>query len=203
MKILRLDLLAWGHFTGVELDLSSDAVQLIYGGNEAGKSTALRALRALFYGIEARSPDNFLHAHEKLRIGARVRDANGAELDFLRRKGTKNTFLARDEKPLDEAPLRKALNAVDEELFASLFGINHERLVAGGQSILRGGGDVGQSLFAAGLGGASLRTVLERLDAEAAELFKAHGQNQAINRACREHAEAKKQIAELSLRSGE
>lgn len=205
MKILRLDLIAFGHFTGVPLDFSGGAevVHVIYGANEAGKSTALRALRALFYGIEARSPDGFLHDYEKLRIGALVQHSDGTQIDFIRRKGAKNTFLARDGKPADEAPLRSCLSAVDEDLFTSLFGIDHERLVAGGQSILRGGGDVGQSLFAAGLGGASLRTVLEKLDGEAAELFKAQGQNQAINRACREHAEAKKQIAELSLASRE
>lgn len=201
MRINRLDLMAFGHFTGVELDFAGGpgAVHLVYGPNEAGKSTALRALRALFYGIEARSADGFLHDFDKLRIGALVEHSDGAVIDFVRRKGTKNTFLNRDGKPGDEAALQNAIRAVDDDLFTSLFGINHERLVAGGHGILKGGGDVGQSLFAAGLGGASLRDVLERLDSEAAGLFKPSGQNQTINRACREYKEAKDEIVKHAL----
>ena len=203
MRIIRLDLLAFGHFTGVALDLSDDeeTIHLIYGANEAGKSTALRALRALFYGIDTRSFDNFLHDHDQLRVGAVVQRSDGTVIDFIRRKGTKNTFLDRAGNPADDAPLRNALNSVNEELFASFFGIDHERLVAGGQSMLQGGGDVGESLFAAGFGGVSLRDVLEKLDGEAAALFKPLGQNQPINLKCREYKEAKEKVAALSLPS--
>jgi uncharacterized protein YhaN len=203
VRIIRLDLLAFGHFTGVRLDLSgaTEAIHLIYGANEAGKSTALRALRALFYGIEPRSSDNFLHDHDQLRVGAVVQRSDGTEIDFIRRKGTKNTFLDRAGNPADDASLQSVLNSVNEDLFTSLFGIDHERLVAGGQSMLRGGGDVGESLFAAGFGGVSLHDVLEQLDGEAAALFKPLGQNQPINRACLEYKEAKERVAALSLPS--
>ena len=53
MKILRLDLRAFGPFSDVSLDLAagSEGFHLIYGPNEAGKSSALRALRNLLYGI--------------------------------------------------------------------------------------------------------------------------------------------------------
>ena len=46
MKILRLDLIACGPFSGMSLDLSNgnEGLQLIYGPNEAGKSSALRAI---------------------------------------------------------------------------------------------------------------------------------------------------------------
>lgn len=205
MRIQRLDLLAFGHFTNVTLDLSAgpDVVHVIYGSNEAGKSTALRALRALFYGIDARSADNFLHEHSRLRIGAVVKLSDGAEIDFIRRKGNKNTFLDRADNPADEAPLRAALGGVDEELFTSLFGINYERLVAGGHSLLRAEGGVGESLFSAGFGGVSLRDVLEQLESEAAQLFKPQGQNQSINQACRQHKEAREKVAELLLPSRE
>jgi uncharacterized protein YhaN len=205
MKILRLDLLAFGHFSGVTLDLSGGehGVQLIYGPNEAGKSTALRALRGLFYGIERSSPDDFLHKYDRMRLGAVVRHSDGTVLDFVRRKGARGTFLDREEKPLDETPLQRWLAAVNEQQFVTLFGIDHQRLIEGGQRILSGGGDIGESLFEAGLGGASLHGVLQRLEEEASALFKARGQNQTINEACAEYAEAKKRIAEKSLPSQE
>ena len=49
MKILSLDLLAWGPFTDRSLRFTagSEGLHVIYGPNEAGKSSALRALRAL------------------------------------------------------------------------------------------------------------------------------------------------------------
>lgn len=201
MKILRLDLLAFGHFSDLQLDLSAGehGVQLIYGPNEAGKSTALRALRALFYGVETRSDDGFLHGNDKVRVGAIVRHSDGTTMDFVRRRGRLNTYLDRAGNAADETPLRRWLSAVDEQLFTSLFGIDHARLIAGGEGILRGGGDVGESLFAAGLGGGSLRAALQKLDEEAAELFKPQGQNQSINRACKEFAEARKEVTKHAL----
>jgi uncharacterized protein YhaN len=48
MRIDRLDLLAYGPFTEQSLDLADgdSGLHLIYGDNEAGKSTSLRALIA-------------------------------------------------------------------------------------------------------------------------------------------------------------
>ena len=47
MKIIQLNLLAFGHFTDTHIDLSNgeEGFHIIYGPNEAGKSSALRALQ--------------------------------------------------------------------------------------------------------------------------------------------------------------
>ncbi len=95
------------------------------------------------------------------------------------------------------------LNAVGEDLFTSLFGINHERLVAGGQAMVRAGGGVGESLFSAGFGGVSLRDILDKLEGEAGALFKPQGQNQPINQAVRLYKEAREKVAAHSLPSRE
>jgi len=48
MRFLDLDLVAYGPFTDVSLDLSagSQGLHIVYGPNEAGKSAALRAVLA-------------------------------------------------------------------------------------------------------------------------------------------------------------
>jgi uncharacterized protein YhaN len=53
VRLLELHLLAFGPFTDRRLDLSagSAGLHVVFGPNEAGKSSALRALRALLYGI--------------------------------------------------------------------------------------------------------------------------------------------------------
>ena len=64
MRLARLLLRAFGPFTDAELDLgradpSRPDLHLIYGPNEAGKSSALRAMTDLRFGIPQRSPDDF------------------------------------------------------------------------------------------------------------------------------------------------
>ena len=63
MKLLTLDLKAVGPFTGAVLDLSAGehGLHLVYGPNEAGKTSALRALSYLLFGFPVRSADNFVH----------------------------------------------------------------------------------------------------------------------------------------------
>ena len=79
MKILQLDLKAFGPFTGKTLHLSdgNNGLHIVYGPNEAGKSAALRALTAFLYGIHPKTPDNFLHDYNSLQIGARLQKSDG------------------------------------------------------------------------------------------------------------------------------
>ena len=66
VKILRLDLKAFGPFTGQILEFTSQdpGIHIIYGANEAGKSSSLRALKALLYGFPERTSDNFVHPND-------------------------------------------------------------------------------------------------------------------------------------------
>ena len=205
MKILELDLQAFGPFTNAKLDLTEgrEGMHILYGPNEAGKSSALRAVKCLLYGIPKNSPDNFVHENKALRIGGRLRNSDGSELAFLRRKGNKDTLLSAGGEPIDERALDRYLHGVTEEVFGLLFGIDHEALVRGGRNILEGKGETGQSLFAAAAGGANLRAVLEKIETDADKLFKSRGQTQAINKAISQHQELRKKISELSQSSRE
>ncbi len=203
MRIDRLDLIAYGPFTNRSLDLSEgDAgLHLIYGNNEAGKSTSLRALIAWLFGIPARTSDNYLHYNPQLRIGGKLRLSKGKELEFLRRKGTKGTLLGPDgESVLEDLILSPFLpGAIDEALFTKLYGIDHERLEAGGRELLNQSGDLGQALFSAAVGTAGLREILSDLKNGAEELFKPRASTKPVNRAISGFKEAQKQIRDLSL----
>src|SRR5213078_2925341 len=69
---------------------------------------------------------------------------------------------------------------LDENQFAMLFGLDHAQLVAGGDTISKGEGGLGQALFAAGAGLAGLRRIDDRLRARLDALFKPAGSKQAI-----------------------
>ncbi len=156
MRLLTLELLAYGSFTERALDLSGgkEGIHLIYGPNEAGKSVALRALTGFLFGILPRTNDNFLHDNARLRVGAQILGSDGSTLYAVRRKGSKDTLLSQSGDPMPNAALETYLGEVTRDLFSTMFAMDHEVLVEGGKALVDGGGDIGQSLFAAGNTGA-------------------------------------------------
>jgi uncharacterized protein YhaN len=174
MRIRRLDLVRYGRFTDEQLDLPPVApdIHIVFGPNEAGKSTVLGALEDLLFGIPARSPMNFLHAYRSMRVGATL-EANGDRLEIRRRKGNKNTILTPDDTPIaqGERVLMPFLANANREFFQRMFNLDHRRLRQGGREILDDRNEVGQVLFSASSGIQDLRGRLQALDAEADHLW--------------------------------
>ncbi|AUX47021.1 hypothetical protein SOCE26_085320 [Sorangium cellulosum] len=193
MKILELHLLAFGPFTDLRLDFSSPSpgLHVVYGPNEAGKSTALRAIRGLLYGIPHITPDAHLHHNTELRVGGRLAGAGGATLALVRRKGRVKTLRDPEDNPLDEAALAPLLGGATAELFETTFGLTHEALRQGAEALLQGKGDVGQSLFGAGLGGPGLQQLLATLRQEADEIFTPQARTRPLNEAIKAFEEAR------------
>jgi uncharacterized protein YhaN len=202
VKLNRLNLIRFGPYTDFNLDLESGNKQfhMIYGPNEAGKSTALRAISGLLYGIEETTTDDHLHGKADLRIGAVITEGREA-MAIIRRKGRKNTLLDRDEQPVDESLLTsRYLHGVSKELFLSMFGLGHDELVHGGRKLLAGEGEVGESLFGATAGIRNIHALRQALRNEADSLFTAQARNKPLNLAMRKFREAEKKAAQLSLR---
>ena len=194
MRFRRLSLDAYGPFTGTTLDLSrvkGNGLHLIYGPNEAGKSSALRAIRDLLFGMPQNTADAHLHAAPSLRLSA-VIERDGEELAFARRKKRKDSLVSLDDQPMDEARLARFLNGLDAATFDRLFGLDHKRLEQGGEEMLSGRGDVGEALFDAGASGRSVHRVKLALNEEAEALFKDRAQKPELNRLLSVYAEQKK-----------
>jgi uncharacterized protein YhaN len=196
VRFLELHLIAYGHFTSRVLDFSArpGALHVIYGPNEAGKSTALRAVTGLLYGIPPLTNDAHLHRMPDLRLGARLAGPGGESVYVTRRKGLKNTLLDRDDKPLDEAVLARLLGGVTEEMFRTMFGLDHESLRRGAEALLEGRGDLGESLFEAGLGGPALHTLRKDLADEAEAIYTQKSRTRPLNEALRVFLEAQKRV---------
>jgi uncharacterized protein YhaN len=185
MRILSLDFRAFGPFTGDRLDFRGGAanLHLIEGPNEAGKSSALRALKQLLYGIPERSTDDFVHQYKSFLLGATLQAADGQELTIYRRKGRKSLLAADEKTQLPETALAPFLGGVSQSDFERLFALDHTRLVSGGKALASGGGEMGESLFAAGAGIANLGKVKKTLEEDAARLFLGRGTLPLINKA--------------------
>ncbi len=184
MKIETLRLVAYGPFTDARVDFTGAGsdFHMVFGPNEAGKSSALRALRHMLFGIPVQTADNFRHAYANLRVGARLVAADGRCIDFLRRKGKVRTLRdADDESVLDDEALAPFLGGIDQAVFEQMFAIGHEDLVRGGQEIVSGRGRVGEALFAAGAGLIRLHAVQQGLEQECGALFRPGGSTPRIN----------------------
>ena len=200
MRLISLDLIAYGNFTSHRLVFpEGKGLYVIYGPNEAGKSTCIRAVRGLLYGIPETTTDDFFHESRRLRVGGALVRSDGEKLYVVRRKGRKDTLLGVDGRPLTEDTVRSFLGGVDKEMFIRVFGMSRDELMSGGRAIMEGKGGIGESLFAAGLGGADLKNLLETLESEALDLFKPGGTNPKLNLEARTYKEVKSKIRELSL----
>jgi exonuclease SbcD len=201
MRFVRLDLLAFGHFTRRALDfpIGGANFHLIHGSNEAGKSTTLRAISGLLYGIERLSTDAFLHEPGELRVGGRLQHSSGLERTFVRRKGTNATLSDEHGNPHDDADLQAWLSVQDRRQFEAMFGLGHEQLRRAGEALATSKTAVGEALFGAVLDGAALKTAMAQLEAAAEEILTPAGRAGSLVRALAQHREARKRQREHEL----
>ncbi len=202
MRLLRLDLTAYGRFNGESLDLSPGkfGVHLVHGPNEAGKSTLLRAIKSVLFGIKSEKKGqeslelSYRHGLDALRIGALLEDRDGKSLHIIRRKGNKNSLRGGDDETRLDEGVVQALIGLDLRQFSQQFGIHYQELVDGGRAIAAGQGDVGEILFAAAAGLANFTKVQQTLREEAEQLFKPRASNPPINLALAKLKEARERV---------
>lgn len=202
MRIDCIDLIRFGHFVNrrIEFPPTKADYYVIYGDNEAGKSTLLRGISSLFFGVPARTPDVHSCKSSELRIGATISDGEKT-FSFRRRKGTSGTLLTLDEAQIEDNALSPFLRELDRERFEQFFGLNHERLREGGEELLLGKGDIGSALFQAS-GLLDLRNLLDGLDGEAKELFTAKSRTKTISRAIDEYKQARSEMRRMAISAG-
>jgi uncharacterized protein YhaN len=204
MRILRLNLKAFGPFTNQEINLSKGnyGLHVIYGPNEAGKSSSLRAINAVLFGIPGRTDDNFLHDNSLLRVGADLVCREGKELSFVRKKGNKNTLITpNEEEPITDLELEYFLNGITVERFFSEFALDHGELVEGGNMFLSNKGDVGQSLFVAGHGFIGLQPFMDEIKEQASEIYS-QKKRKGIVELVKQFKEKKKESKQSSVNTG-
>lgn len=176
MRVKRLDLTRYGRFTGRSIDFgpadeNGPDLHIIYGPNEAGKSTALAAFLDLLFGIEPRSRFNFLHPYPTMRIGAALELARGTR-ELVRVKRQQNSLLDAGDQPVPDAIIQAELGNIDREAYRTMFSLDDETLEKGGESILASKGDLGQLLFSASAGLSDLGRNLEEIRGEADRFYK-------------------------------
>ncbi len=194
MRVSRLDLSRYGRFTDASVAFKSvDGCDLhvLYGDNEAGKTTTRDALLDLFFGIEPNSRYGFIHQQGAMRIGARLEGVGGAR--EVARLGKTAGLLDAAGHPALDGPTPVEVAGLGRDAYRTMFSLDERTLSAGGESILEAGGELGRLLFSATAGLADFSRSLEGLRVEGEAFFKAHGRKHAL-------AEMKRRLAELKER---
>ena len=194
MRLRRLDLTRYGKFTDHAIDFGpavagSPDLHIVYGLNEAGKSTAFSAYLDLLFGIPERSTYNFLHAYNAMQIGG-VLEFGGETHALVRLKQRANALLDGRGQPVNEALLASALGGLSRGSYRTMFSLDEHSLRDGGEAIVESKGDLGELLFSASAGLADVSAVLTAASEEAQRFHRKRARNTQL-------AELKQQLAAL------
>ena len=145
---------------------------VIYGPNEAGKSTSLAAIADFLFGIPHNSPRGQVFGYDQIRLTAVAALAGGTRLSLRRRKGRAGRTLTDESgQGVDEGLLARHFGSAGRERFCSLFGLDHNSLRSGGERLLDADGDIGRLIVEAGGGLRALVDVIGKMALDADALF--------------------------------
>ncbi|ATU95415.1 AAA family ATPase [Phyllobacterium zundukense] len=200
MRLRKLELTRYGKFTDYSLDFGEPVagtpdLHIVYGLNEAGKSTAFAAYLDLLFGIEERSRFNFLHQYSAMQIGACL-EFDGHEHKLVRIKQRTNSLLDQHGQPVNEALFGTPLAGLSRDAYRTMFSLDERSLEDGGNAIIQSKGDLGELLFSASAGLAGLSQTLAATAEEANLIHKKRGRNTQL-------AELKQTLADLKAQRDE
>ncbi|MDQ0086755.1 uncharacterized protein YhaN [Paenibacillus anaericanus] len=197
MRLEKLQVSGFGHLHGVDVELQGP-VTVLYGPNEAGKSTLLGFVRAILFGIPSRASghlryeptqgsihggmltiegaDGALWSIERYAGHAEGRALSGTRGDRLRI--TKSDLDGRLQELTQQEMQRELLGGMSKEMFKQLFAVSLSELqeVSALQSE-----EMSRFLFHAGIGGgAAVLRGEKKLAQEMDKLYKPRGRNQEM-----------------------
>lgn len=176
MRLNRLDLTRYGKFTDHSIDFGAARpdkpdLHIVYGLNEAGKSTTFAAYLDLLYGIAERSGYNFLHPYNTMKVGARL-EFDGHVHELARLKLRTGSLVDERGQPINEALLAGALSGIGREAYRTMFSLDDQSLKDGGNAIIQSRGELGELLFSASSGLAGLSRSLVTAADEAGTIYR-------------------------------
>lgn len=197
MKLIEARIDGFGELHDRSVDLDAPVV-VVYGPNEAGKSTLFGFLRTMLYGFPRRSS---LERHEPVRGGKHggrlaFSDAEGRSFLVERYAGSSggkpavrpmrteiggDGEIGMERLMLLEQPVweQKYLGGVQEQLFRQLYAVTLTELMEVGTL---SGGELSRYLYQAGWEeGRAVAAAEKRIQAEMDELFKPRGSAQRLN----------------------
>lgn len=207
MRLGRLDLIRYGHFTDFSLDFGERQpgepdFHIVYGANEAGKSTLRNGFLDFLFGIEKQSGYNFQHPYPSMQVGG-VLEIGGVAHDLARIKKDRNDLLDAAGQPVSDTLLAAALGSIDRAGYQTMFSLDDDSLQDGGETILKSEGDLGRLLFSAASGLSEFGDVVDAAKTEAEAFYRPRARNSLLNKAIRDLKDLKHAAAGIDVQASD
>lgn len=205
MRFMKLVLERYGRFEDCALEFRKGVpdLHIIYGANEAGKTTAMAAVSDLLFGFGTTSPYNFRFDYSLLRVGALI-EGDNVDLSIRRRKANAGSLVGADDRPIDDISLLALLRGQTRDTFRLSFSLDQEGLRKGGKAMVQAKDDLGQALFAAGSNLTSVTAELRALEEEADGIWgKRAAARRTYTAAERDYRESMRNVRDTALKPKE
>lgn len=186
MRFSRFVLDRYGHFADFALDFGDRPtdgpdLHLVYGPNEAGKSTISAGMLDFLFGIPNRSNYAFFHESSTLALTATL-DMRNEALRLKRKKAAKNDLRDADDRPFPADALAAHLGRLNRDAYAAMFSLDEDTLADGGKGLIDAKGDFGEMLYGASAGVAAFSERLAALTAEADAIHRPNARNTSLRK---------------------
>lgn len=183
MRFLSFDVSAYGKFSRQSLAFpAAPSVLLVYGPNEAGKSSMRNAIVDFLFGIPLQSTQAYQYPRPGMVLAGELMVADQT-LGMTRNTKRRDSLVVDGEGALDDAVWLARLGGMDRAAFERLFALGRDELVAGAREMLAPGADASKTLFEAAAGLTTFTEMSRRLSDEAAEAYSSRRHNTAYARA--------------------
>ena len=186
MRLNRLDLIRYGRFKDAEICFPKPAdgkpdVTVVFGQNEAGKSTAFNGFLELLFGFKGGAhPYAFRFDRSDLVVGAELELPERGTTVLRRNSKRTQSLLDSNERPINEAILSGALHGLTRDTYEERFSLNEKGLREGGERIAGAQGDLGQLLHAGLSGLTGMAQTLDSLAERADKFYKKRGRGTVL-----------------------
>ena len=199
MKIHEISIDGFGHFRDERIGPFSSRVVVLYGPNEAGKTTLLEFIRTILFGFPSQLRDKHYPPFAGGKHGGRITvvDENGAQYVIERDVGSKGGPVeVRDGsgQTLGDSALSGLLGHASVDVFKNVFAFSLEELQT--DSLLKDA-NVNGGIYSAGLGATKLPDAFKTLLARRQKVFRPSGSKHMVAGLVSELRDVDSKLAEI------
>ena len=179
MRLEKLYLDGFGHFHQRTIGPVSGSITVLYGPNEAGKSTLLAFIRTILFGFPTRFNSHYPPLAEG-RHGGRITLTNADGLTYVVERFAGSRGGLSVDTPTGPAPdaelvLRQLTGSATSDQFKTLFAFSLDELQEAGSL-------QGSSIYSAGQGAPGLPALQQKLSDYRSKIYLSRGSNQEVPR---------------------
>jgi uncharacterized protein YhaN len=205
MKFRRVDIENYGIFSRRQVKFAGDHLHVVFGVNEAGKSTLLQLMREVLFGFPIRNPYVLDRHTGEMAATVEAELADGCRIRYRRRKGRKQAVVGEileTGESFDAERLIRMLGGAGPELFNNVFGFSVQELAAGEKSLTHA--SVNEALLGSALGGlGDFQKLIKDLSQETDDLFTRTATKRPINQLLSQIRKQEKELRGAQMRPRE